>query len=245
MGKFLAALLLTIVPGFANGIAPPSSADCTAMKAHHALHDGAPVGCERLSLVTFSYVDFEGGTHDDGKLVVLDALAPRVLKIFETLKVRGFPIAKARPIEVYDGDDNASMADDNTSAFNHRPIAASTKLSLHAYGAAIDLNPVENPFLTFAGSTISVAPAQGIAFINRKELRLGKALRKGLAEEVVQIFAENGFTQWGGDWDSPIDYQHFDIGRQMAEELVALPSNSASAKFEAAIAANALQPPKP
>jgi len=245
MRKFLVALLLTITPAFANGIAPVSPDQCAAMKAHHVMNAGAPFGCDRLNVVTFSYVDFEGRTHEDGKLVVLDALAPRVINIFETLKSRSFPIAKAKPIEAYNGDDNASMADDNTSSFNHRPIAGSEKLSLHAYGAAIDLNPVENPFLTVAGSTVSVAPPQGTAFLNRKEARSGKAPRKGFAEDVVQLFAENGFTQWGGDWDSPIDYQHFDIGRRLTEELVALPFDSAKARFEAVIAANALQTPKP
>lgn len=229
---------MLIVPAFADGIAPVAASECAAMKAHHVLHDGAPAGCERLSVVRFSYVDFTSKVHEDGRVVVLDAVAPRVLKIFQALKACGFPIAKAVPVEAYDGDDNASMTDDNTSAFNHRPIAGSNRLSLHAYGAAIDLNPVENPDLTVSGATITVAPPAGALFVNRLAQRPGKPLRPGMAEEAVAIFAANGFTDWGGTWDQP-DYQHFDIGRSLAESLVALPTEAARAKFEAAIAAQA------
>lgn len=120
------------------------------------------------------------------------------------------------------------MADDNTSGFNHRVVARSTRLSLHAYGAAIDLNPVENPFITHEDG---VHPPAAAAFVKRS--RDGA----GAAEAVVAIFAENGFTQWGGAWHDPIDYQHFDIGRPLAEELAKLPSGEAHVRFEAAIAA--------
>ncbi|MDR3527352.1 MAG: M15 family metallopeptidase, partial [Rhizomicrobium sp.] len=196
----------------------------------------APVGCERLSLVTFSYVDFEGRSHADGQIVVLDAVAPRLLQIFEALQARGFPIAKAKPVEAYEGDDDASMADNNTSGFNDRPIAGTTRPSLHAYGVAIDLDPVQNPYLTFNGATVTVAPPAGAAYLNRRGNRPGKDQHKGLAEEVVTLFAENGFAHWGGDWDDPIDYQHFDIGRPLAEALAALPPEQARARFEASIA---------
>jgi len=231
----LLAALLCFKPAYADSIAPVDGAECAGMKAHHVLNAGAPVGCERLSLVSFSYVDFSGHARDDGKIVVLDALAPRVLRIFQTLKARGFPIAKAKPVEAYEGDDNTSMADDNTSGFNHRVVEGSSRLSLHAYGAAIDLNPVENPFLTFAGATIAVAPPAGTAFVNRQPHRPGKPDHAGLAEEVIAIFAANGFANWGGNWDDPIDYQHFDIGRPLAESLALLPPDQARARFEQAV----------
>ncbi len=165
-----------------------------------------------------------------------DAVAPRVLHIFETLQARGFPLAKARPVEAYDGDDNASMADNNTSGFNDRPVAGTTRPSLHGYGAAIDLNPVQNPFLTLSGSSVAVAPPAGAAYLNRRPHRPDKPDRPGLAEAVVALFAENGFSHWGGDWDDPIDYQHFDVGRPLAESLAALPPEQARTRFEAAIA---------
>jgi len=237
--EILAAYFLFCGAAAAEGIAPLGADECAAMKAHHVLQEGAPVDCGRLAVVAFSYVDFQGQAHDDGKLVVLDAVAPRVLRIFQALKARGFPLAKARPVEAYDGSDDASMEDDNSSAFNHRTVAGSGRISLHAYGAAIDLNPVENPYLTFSGATVTVAPPQGAAFVNRRQARLGKPVRKGMAEEVVAIFAANGFSNWGGDWDGPIDYQHFDITRPVAEALAALPPAEACATFEMGIAPRA------
>ncbi len=234
MPWFLLGLLL-LSPATAGSVQPIDAARCAAMKAHHVLTAGAPAGCERLSLVTFGYVDFEGHAHDDGAIVVLDAVAPRVLRIFEALEARGFPIAKAKPLEAYEGDDAASMADNNTSGFNDRPVAGTTQASLHAYGAAIDLDPVQNPFVTANGSVVTVAPPAGAAYLNRRQHRPGKADRPGLAEAVVSLFAENGFSHWGGDWNDPIDYQHFDIGRPLAEALAALPPDQARARFEAAM----------
>ena len=228
--------LLLLSPAMAGDIAPIDAARCAFMKAHHVLNSGAPVGCERLSLVSFSYVDFEGHPHTDGQIVVMDAVAARVLRIFDGLQARGFPIAKAKPVEAYEGDDDASMADNNTSGFNDRPIAGTPRTSLHGYGAAIDLDPVQNPFLTVNGATVTVAPPAGAAYLNRRPNRPGKAERPGLAEEVVALFAENGFAHWGGDWDDPIDYQHFDIGRPLAEALAALPPEQARARFEAVLA---------
>jgi hypothetical protein len=206
------------------------------MTAHHVMNEGAPVGCERLALVRFSYVDFTGANHDDGEIVVLDAVAPSVERIFAALYARRFPIAKARPMEAYDGSDAAAMADDNTSSFNHRLVQDSPRLSLHAYGAAIDLNPVENPYLTRKGAVVAIAPPQAVA-LNRRDDRPGKPSRSGMAESVIDIFTENGFTVWGGDWDDPIDYQHFDIGRALAERLAALPPSDARATFTAVVTA--------
>ena len=125
------------------------------------------------------------------------------------------------------------MDDDNTSGFNARLVAGSSQWSLHAFGLAIDVNPVENPFIEVAddGRTLRVSPAaSGRAFVNRREPRPGKPPRSGLAEEVVDVFAEHGFLVWGGDWNSPIDYQHFEAGDQdFAQRLLqATPSDAAS-----------------
>jgi len=232
--------VMAIGQAIADGVAPVDNAYCDVLKAHNVIHDGAPVPCDRLSVVTFTYVDFSGAEHGDGRVVVMDALAPRVLKIFQALHARHFPLAKAVPIEAYDGNDDASMADNNTSAFNHRAIKATGAISLHAYGAAIDINTVQNPYLVFAqsaeGPVIHVEPANAAPFVNRAENRPGKPKRAGLAEEVVQIFSDNGFSDWGGNWDDPIDYQHFDIGRPLAEKLAGLPPDSARQAFEKSIA---------
>jgi hypothetical protein len=207
------------------------------MKAHHVMSDHAPVGCDRLSLVTFRYLDFAGVSHDDGRVIVMDALAARVERIFASLYAHRFPIAKANLLNAYDGDDEASMADNNTSAFNDRPVTGGSRTSLHAYGAAIDLNPVQNPFIRRAGTGLSVAPPAGLDYINRAQQRPGKPERPGLAEAIVDVFAQNGFAVWGGYWDEPLDYQHFDIGRPLAETLAALPPDEARQRFEQSVGA--------
>jgi hypothetical protein len=199
---------------------------CEQMKNHKTLTNHGPVGCDRLASVKFSYFGFDGRLHADGEIVVLDAVAARVARIFDRLLELRFPLAKARPINRYEGDDDASMADDNTSAFNDRPVAGGTSLSMHAYGLAIDLNPVENPFLEGAGAARRVSPGGGEKYLNRADIR------PGMAETVIDVFADNGFLIWGGDWHDPIDYQHFQLGREMAEQLARLPSAAARQVFE-------------
>lgn len=218
-----------------DAVVPISGELCAGMKNHHVLNPGAPVGCERLSLVRFDYFGFDDKVHEDGEIVVLDAVADRVLHIFAVLRERKFPIAKARLIDDYSGDDDASMADDNTSGFNDRTIPDATAISLHAYGVAIDINPIENPFVTRQGATSTFDPPAGADYFNRIIHRPGKPDRRGVAEMVVDVFAENGFVEWGGTWDSPVDFQHFDIGRALAEELVRLPPVQARERFERSI----------
>src|SRR2546423_5276976 len=131
----------------AGKIEPISPALCENMKIHKVLTAEAPIGCARLNLVTFRYFGFDGRIHDDGEVVVMDAAAPHVLGIFAKLEEMRFPIAKAKLMDHYDGNDDASMADDNTSAFNGRKIVGGSSISLHAYGLAIDVNPIQNPFV--------------------------------------------------------------------------------------------------
>jgi len=208
---------------------PPAT--CQAMKDGHVLTDASPVPCDRLREVSFRFMDFSGETRV-GRVVVMDALARPVQDLFDELHARHFPLRRAVPMQAYQGDDDASMEDDNTSGFNARLVAGSSQWSLHAFGLAIDLNPVENPFIEVAddGRTLRVSPAASArAFVNRREPRPGKAPRPGLAEEVVDVFAAHGFFVWGGDWNFPIDYQHFEAGDQdFAQRLLqARPSEAA------------------
>jgi hypothetical protein len=207
-------------------ISPISSAFCEDMKVHKTLTNHGPVGCDRLASVKFSYLGFDGRVYDDGEMIVLDAVAARVGRIFDRLLQLRFPLAKVLPVNRYDGDDDASMADNNTSSFNDRPVAGGTSLSMHAYGLAIDLNPVQNPFLEGIGATRRVSPDGGKTYLNRAELR------PGMAERVIDVFADNGFLIWGGDWHNPIDYQHFQLGREMAEQLARLSGAAAREVFE-------------
>ena len=222
----LLALALSLLALPASAAIDPAA--CAMLESAGVIGAGAPVGCDRLAVVRFPYVDFSGAQHDDGQVMVLAAVAPEVRELFRQLHQRRFPLARARLIEQYRGDDNASMQDNNTVAFNHRPITGGGPPSLHAYGLAIDINPLQNPYLQIAEQGVArIRPPSGAAYLNRLAHRPGKPTRPGMAEPVVRLFAEYGFTVWGGYWDSPVDYQHFQFSRAMAERLAALPEAQA------------------
>jgi hypothetical protein len=107
------------------------------------------------------------------------------------------------PVDAYGGSDEASLAADNTAAFNCRyAVAAGPKhWSVHAYGKAIDVNPVENPYLERG----RVHPRAGRAYLDRSHVRAGMAFRGGV---LVRSFAAAGWL-WGGRWTDSPDYQHF------------------------------------
>jgi hypothetical protein len=228
----VAALAMQTKPGTIEAVSP---ALCEDMRIHKVLTSEAPVGCSRLSLVTFPYFGFDGRVHGDGEIVVMDAAAKHVAGIFSKLAEMRFPIAKAKLMNRYDGNDDAAMADDNTSAFNARKIVGGSAISLHAYGLAIDINPVQNPFVTRSGTSLKFDPPAGIAYANRFNDRPWKEARPGMAESVIDVFADGGFLIWGGYWSDPIDYQHFQAGRSLARELAGLPPAQAASAFDAVV----------
>jgi len=150
-----------------------------------------------LASVEVNYIDFEG-IEKSGFLIVHKDLEKEVIEIFKLLKTIDFPIDKINPMSYYGWDDDLSMEDNNTSAFNYRRIKNSKQISNHALGCAIDLNPVQNPFVKRG----VFSPAN--AYYDRDSL--GVVLTKG---KVVQIFKSFGWS-WGGNWRSVQDYQHFE-----------------------------------
>ena len=227
---FLCASLQSARPeteqGAIEAIAPISAAFCEDMRKHHVLNTGAKLGCDRLRLLKFRYFGFDDKIHDDGEIVVMDAAAPHVLRIFDALRKMRFPLFKVRPMNEYEGDDDASTRANNTSAFNDRNVSGGSMPSLHAYGLAIDLNPVQNPFLVRTGPSLRIDPPAGAHYLNRMNER------PGMAEAVIRLFADAGFLIWGGHWHNPIDYQHFQVSRKMAERLVALAPSQAVIDFD-------------
>jgi hypothetical protein len=221
-----AALFCVTSIARADSIGPISSALCADMKAHDVLHADAPVGCERLALVRFAYIGFDGRERDDGEMVVLDAVADQVAAIFFKLRARRFPLQQARLMNAYNGDDNGSIDANNTSAFNDRTVTGTSSMSMHAYGAAIDINPVQNPAYDRVGGVRVLVPTAGAAYASRKPLR------PGMAESAIGIFAAHGFSVWGGRFRDP-DYQHFQVDRALAQKLVGLPPPEARARFNA------------
>lgn len=204
---------------------------CSQMKHNGVINNSAPVPCNRLKTVSFIHVDFSGN-EQQGQLVVLDAVAPSVEKIMHKLYQARFPIHQAKPMQTYQGNDDLSMQENNTSAFNYRKIAAKKSVSLHAYGVAIDINPLQNPFVSFTSwGSATFKPLKGYQYLNRKQYRLGKEPSRGFAEQVVTLFAHHGFRTWGGDWNTPIDFQHFQTSRDMATLMVDLSSADAALFF--------------
>jgi hypothetical protein len=136
-------------------------------------------------------------------MIISQAVTGDVLKIFSTLYAEHFPIRQMQPEDVYQGSDPASMAADNTSGFNCRYAIAPgpPQWSAHAYGEAIDVDTVENPYIE-AGK---VWPDAGAAYLNRGVFRPGMAVPGG---QLVAAFASVGW-QWGGRWTDSPDYQHF------------------------------------
>jgi len=158
---------------------------------------GCPVAPPQLRTIEVSYWDF-AGEPKVGRIVVARRVADDVVDVFRQLWAKRFPIRRLQPISVYHGDDDASMAADNTSGFNCRFVGGTKRWSMHAYGEAIDVNTVENPYIR--GSTIS--PPAGRAFLDRSRYRKGMAVRDGV---LVRAFASVGW-KWGASFG---DYQHF------------------------------------
>jgi len=197
--------------------------------------DGCPVSLERLNVVHFSYHNFDGEICHDGQIVVMDAVAPHVANVFRHLFLIRFPIQSAKPIEHFNGSDDDSMAVNNTSAFNYRKIAVDSdnSLSIHSYGLAIDVNPVQNPYAGYFSKhptkdcgTMEVWPTKGLKYMNRHNIR------PGMVEEIIDTFAYNGFHIWGGDWNDLLDYHHFQTPRLMAELLAEMDARHAIDFFD-------------
>jgi hypothetical protein len=174
----------------------------TAVQLGRSWRPGCPVGPAELRTVRVSYVGFDGRAHA-GSLVVNRRVTADVATVFRRLYAARFPIRRMTPIAAYGGSDTRSMAADNTSAFNCRYAVApgAKRWSVHAYGEAIDVNTIENPYLEGG----RVLPPAGRAYTNRTNARRGMAVAGGA---LVRAFASVGWL-WGGRWSASPDWQHF------------------------------------
>ena len=163
---------------------------------------GCPVAIADLRLLAVSHVDFDGRVRK-GELICHRLVADELCAIFEELFEAGFPIASLMLIDDYGADDLLSMDANNSSSFNYRTISGSASLSRHAYGLAVDINPVQNPYVEGGGEYVS--PEAGRAYLDRGDVRPGMVVPGNAAHKA---FKSRGWT-WGGDWKYQIDYQHF------------------------------------
>lgn len=153
---------------------------------------------DTIILIDVPYFGFDDQLHS-GQFLIHQDLVQDVQEIFSVLAEHKFPIERVTPIVSYNWDDVASMSANNSSAFNYRVIAGTDRLSNHATGCALDINPIQNPYFTSDG----VSSPPGLTY---------DASIKGtiVADDfVVSTFKRFGW-QWGGDWTSVKDYQHFE-----------------------------------
>ena len=195
-----------------TGISYPISeeeADSLAVPAVNLVSDPATlqISYDDLRYLKVLYYDFDGNVRE-GELICNAFIAEDLKEIFYELYCNQYPIESIRLIDDYNGDDTASMEDNNTSCFNYRVVDGTTSLSKHALGCAIDINPFYNPYVVFDKT------GNGQDYISPKGSEIYTDRSKDFAYKIdeqdlcYRLFKEHGFT-WGGNWNSCKDYQHF------------------------------------
>ena len=201
---------LAVAAALAGGAHQPSfegHSEPLGAKVRHRVdgsswHPGCPVGLRKLRLLELTYIGYDGRAHH-GRLIVNRRFDDEIVAVFKRLYGLRYPIRNMELIDRFGADDHRSMAADNTSAFNCRLVAGTRRWSMHAYGLAIDLNPVENPYVS--GSHVS--PPAGAPYADRSSDAAG-VIHGG--DAVVKAFARRAGWQWlGYGPQSYRDYQHF------------------------------------
>lgn len=168
--------------------------------AGKSLPANASVHVEDLRYLTLYHYDFDGNIQK-GEMVCNKAIAHDLLVIFSKLFKIAYPINSIRLVDDFDANDEASMEANNTSCFNYRTVSGTNKLSRHAFGMAVDINPLQNPWVVGK----RVYPSTAGEYADRSKAFPHKIDNK---DACYRAFMAKGFT-WGGNWKSSKDYQHF------------------------------------
>ncbi len=176
-------------------------ANVTAEELGSSWRAGCPVGPEQLRRVEVSIVNFDG-VADVGSVIVHEDVAEQIVWVFEHLYAARYPVERMVPVDQYASDDLLSMEANNTSAFNCRAVTGGSGWSNHAFGKALDINPVQNPYVTSS----QLLPPQGADFVDRSAYHPAMIYRGDVVETA---FATIGW-RWGGDFNSIKDWHHFD-----------------------------------
>ena len=204
-GDLMADARITWEDGFYYEPLSPGLAEYITGISYPASLENPAITVDDLSYIHVLYWDFDGNPAE-GELICNQSIAQDLAEIFCELYKAEYQIEKIQLIDAYGGDDDLSMADNNTSCFNYRVVSGSTSLSRHAYGLAIDINPLYNPYITYnKDHTINVSPIAGEDYADRSKTFPYKIDEDDLC---CRLFKEHGFT-WGGNWNSCKDYQHF------------------------------------
>jgi len=158
------------------------------------------IALSELRLIEVTYLGFDKQAHK-GELVVNKKVAKEVTLIFDELYEAKFQIEKIDLVDCYGADDEKSMEANNTSCFNYRKITGGKSLSNHGLGLAIDINPMQNPYVYGK----RVLPSDGRDYLDRKRIQKGMIYPGGACYKIFKRYGWN----WGGDWKKPKDYQHF------------------------------------
>lgn len=184
---------------------PENSAGADADTTEAEAETTPKITLDELRYVHILHYDFDGNPAE-GELICNEYIAQDLMEIFYELYRNEYRLEKVLLIDEYDGDDIASMEDNNTSCFNYRVVAGSSSLSRHAYGLAIDVNPLYNPYVTYnKDGSLNVSPASGESYADRTAAFPYKIDEEDLC---YKLFIRHGFT-WGGSWNHSKDYQHF------------------------------------
>lgn len=168
--------------------------------------DNCTVPRENLRYIHVLHKDLNGEIKE-GEMVVNQFIAEDVLEILKELYKADYPIEKIRLIDEYDASDEMSMRDNNSSSFNFRYISYTTTVSKHGKGLAVDINTLYNPYVKMVNESLSVEPATAVEYTDRNKDFICKIDHNDLC---YKLFTEHGF-EWGGDWESAKDYQHFEV----------------------------------
>ena len=202
MGLAVLAAVAVLSAGYHARVQPIPPA-MRAQMTGVSWHPGCPVGLSDLRLITLTYRGFDGRDHN-GRLIANRDAATALVAVFRRLYAARFPIRRMEPVDRYGGDDYRSIEADNTSSFNCRNATGSTRWSNHAYGRAIDVNPIENPYVS--GGTTSHPASR--PYLDRARHGRGTAYEGGA---LVEAFRSVGWG-WGGTWSGSVrDYQHFSV----------------------------------
>ena len=183
----------------------PLSKEIIARITGESFVENEEISLNQLRYLKILFYGFDGETKI-GELIVNEKVAADVLEIFMDLYLAKYPIEKVRLIDDYNASDLASMEDNNTSAFCYREITGGGGISQHALGMAIDINPVQNPYLIMkSGLDNQVLPISGTQNLVRDKKVKGLITKD---DACYKAFIKRGW-EWGGEWENPIDYQHF------------------------------------
>jgi hypothetical protein len=199
VGLAVLAVAAVLVPGFHAKVQPIPPA-VRAQMTGVSWRPGCPVPLGDLRLIALTYRGFDGRAHT-GQLVANRDAASTLVGVFRRLYAARFPIRRMQLVDASGGDDFRSIEADNTSAFNCRAATGSTHWSQHASGRAIDVNPIENPYVSSGTSSHAASKP----YLDRSRHRPGMAYEGGV---LVESFRAAGWG-WGGTWSGIKDYQHF------------------------------------